>query len=60
MVFWHIHAEQEIFPGIPYTFIKLEVVVIPAGETHNSELVDGSEDQLGDWNMYLWVLLMIV
>jgi len=56
VAYWYIHAEQEIFPGVPRTMTKPEVVVIPAGKTHTFELVDGREDHPGDWNMYILLL----
>jgi hypothetical protein len=56
VAYYYIHAEQEIHPGVPRTMTKPEVVVIPAGETHTFELVDGRGDHPGDWNMYIWLL----
>jgi len=56
VAFWYVHAEQEIFPGVPRTYTKPETVVIPAGDTYTFELVDGREDHPGDWNMYIWLL----
>jgi hypothetical protein len=56
VAYYYIHAEQEIFAGVPREMTVPELVVIPAGETYTFELVDGREDHPGDWNMYIWLL----
>jgi hypothetical protein len=55
-IWWYVHAEVQIAPGVATETTTPEVVTLAAGETMSFELVEYRGDHPGDWNLYLWLI----
>jgi hypothetical protein len=55
-IWWYVHAEVQIAPGVATETTTPEVVTLAAGETLSFELVEYRGDHPGDWNLYLWLI----
>jgi hypothetical protein len=56
ILYWYIHAEQQIVAGGPREITPPEMVTIPAGQNQKFLLYEYQQDHPGDWNLYIMLI----